>query len=56
MIMKKLLFIIVAIVSLNSCTTYTPVFPEPSERVNPYAQKPVPNDGAASFIKDIITK
>ncbi len=54
--MKKIVIAIVSIISLNSCTTYHPVFPEPNERVNPYAQKPVPNDGAASLLKDMITK
>lgn len=57
--MKKVFLVflvIVVILSLNSCATYYANFPAPNEKVNPYDQKPLPKDGAANLLKDIITK
>lgn len=53
-IMKKIAFLIVVVLSLNGCATYHPHFPSPGEQVNPYDQNPVPDDGAASVLRDII--
>lgn len=54
--MKKILFILFMVASISSCSTYQANFPAPGERVNPYDQKPVPNDGAASLLRDVINR
>lgn len=54
--MKKLFMLIVGLMVLSSCTTYKPYFPPPGERVNPYDQHPVPDDGAAGMVRDIIRR
>lgn len=54
--MKKSFLMIIVVLTLNSCATYHATFPKPADKVNPYDQKPLPNDGAASLLKDMITK
>lgn len=54
--MKKLFILIVGLVALSSCTTYKPYFPSPGTEVNPYDQQPVPDDGVAGMVRDIIRR
>ena len=54
--MKNILLLIFMVVALSGCTTYQAYFPAPGERVNPYDQKPLPDDGAASVLRDIINR
>lgn len=54
--MKKTLLILLIVSAISSCATYQAILPAPGERVNPYDQKPVPNDDAASLLRDIINR
>ena len=54
--MKKATFIVFILIALTSCATYNAHFPQPSERVNPYDQQPVPDDGLAGFARDVIKR
>ena len=55
--MKKTFFALLIVTCLCSCaTTYNTNIPKQNERVNPYDQKPLPNNGLAGVIRDIINR
>ncbi len=54
--MKNVIFVFLFSYFFCGCATYKPQFPKPGERVNPYDQRPVPDDGFAGFARNVINK
>lgn len=54
--MKKAIIGFLLLACLSGCTTYNAHFANPGERINPYDQTPIPNDGLAGFARDVINR
>lgn len=56
--MRKIIFGILIITCLSSCATlnYNAQLPKEANPTNPYMQKPMPDDGLAGLLKNIISR